>query len=343
MIAIEDVERYVRIFDVDPTEEVVSQYATATRELRRRLLLKRRVSGILEMVDGVSSVLRQRSSIPKSVGIEIARVLSAELGPANRAYGDVELGVCGLWAMLEALTRRGHHGRPGAWATTHVLAAGVWSALSFLPPLPHRKLESLRLAAVGAARRQYLTDSASVRVRRDVPLVDAAGFAEWAANDDACDQLMSLQTNAVLDQEEINILRWSLSGPSRLVEGCGQGSIGMKCRAVILGSELGTMISVPPGQYHRDLCTSKLEEGTGCSLVDLMKELGKEQQELLLQNVDTSLVERASSVFPLVSAMLGCDRGDRGIDLARPISEWGARALVEFSLLRAGSESGATG
>ena len=336
-----NVARCVRIFDVDPSAEVISEYIAVTRQLRRRILLKRRVSGLFELVDGVSSVFREPASVPKPLSAEVERVFSTNLVSSSGCHGDIELGVCGLLAIVESLRRVGQRAKRGAWAPTGVLAAALWSALSFLPPVTRRKLESLRRASIDVARCRYLNESATARVRCDVQSIGALQFSEWSASDEACGEFMDLQINAALDEEEIEVLRWVLGGKSRI---CGVSfqAIAEKRRAVILGAELGTLMCTPPAQYHLELCGRWLGNGEDVSLSELINELGDERRKLVMRYVDASVVERSTAVFPLISAMLGCERRGGGTEVARSLSEWKARALLEFALVRSSSEGADT-
>ena len=88
------------------------------------------------------------------------------------------------------------------------IGLALWSALSFQKPLAEQRLEDVRAEMLNSARRTGVDLARRTRVPGGLCWTSIP----WTTRID------SLRWNAVLDREEIEVLRWTLADESSLLE-----------------------------------------------------------------------------------------------------------------------------
>ena len=329
-----DITQYVRIFEPDPDKDFVAERGAAIRELGNRLSRRRDVSDLMAIGNGVCGVFRDQPPISGTLATQIEGVIKKKNASFVRDDREIELGVCATAAVVHSMNSR-RNVRNG-WSAPDMLAAALWSALSFLPTCNAPKLETFRKMAVDAARDRILRTSSSARARHDVPVLEAFDAARTSPEVFAAEaerRIDTLRINAAFDREEIGVLRWMLGGVSEIFDRPLR-SLPPEARAVTTGVEIGALMQAPPAQSHRNYALRSLEEKEPLSLPKLLAALGEDRMKIAASFKDETLIDEAPLVFPLLSAVRLGETSGPGADSPRALAEWGARALLEQALLR---------
>ena len=329
-----DIAKCVRIFELEPDDDFVLKRVAVIKDLRTRFLKIKTPSKLMAIGSGVCEVFRDSPSLPDSLATQVEVAIKKKSRSFVKDDRDLEMGVCAAMAVVESFNSSGK-ARDG-FPSSDVLAVAIWSAVSFLPPCSEPKLEEFRVLAVESARSRILNTSLKTRERHDVPTVGVFGGEETtveAFSRAIASTVDALQINAALDREEINLLWWVLGGVSKIF-GRPLLSLSPAVRAVTTGVEIGELMRALPTQSHRNLALRGLDEKVMHSLPSLLEALGKDRLAVAVSFKDEPLIDDAPLVFPLLSALRSGKGAGLGADLPRPLSEWGARALLERAVLR---------
>ena len=329
-----DVARFVRIFEPDPSDDFVAKRAAAIKDLRTRFLRKRDPGTVMTLASGVLGVFRDPPVVPESHVGAIEGAIKKQSESFVRDDRDLEMSVCTTIAVVHAI-QSGSKVSEG-WAIADVLATAVWSGASFLPASPEPKLEGLRSQAIVAAQQRILDSSLDTRIRHKVP--DFGQFGDDALGAEAFGEatagtIEALRYNASLDREELDMLWWVLGDTSIVLE-TPLGSLSPETRAIVTGIELGALLRGLPGQSHRNLCVRGVGDAEPMSLPRLLEALGDDRMALAASFGNEALVDEAASVFPLLNGIRAGSSALAGAEVARPLREWCARALLERVVLR---------
>ena len=332
-----DIAKCVLIFEPEPSDDLVIRRGSAIKALRTQFLKNASISKLMEIASGVCEVFRESPAMPNVLAIQVEKAIKRYSPSFVWDDSDLEMGVYAAAAVAQSFNFRskGKEVRDGLFASD-VLAVALWSAASFLPPCNASKLERFRVLAIKAARSHILKTSLETRARYDVPALES--FADEEITYEVFEQataptVNALRINAALDREEIDLLWWVLSGVSEIF---GQPllSLSQEVRAVTTGVEIGALMRALPTQSHRNLALRGLDEAGSVSLLGLLEALGEDCSVIADSFKEESLIDNAPLVFPLLSAIrLGKSTG-LAADSPRPLSEWGARALLERAILQ---------
>ena len=329
-----DIAKCVRIFEPDPDDDFVTKRTKAIAGLKSSILKKRNTLDLMVLGSGICQVFGGSPSMPDAVAAQVEAAIKKHSASFVQDDHDLEMSVCLAAAVVQAIESRVK--ATDTWSAANVLAVALWSALSFLPACTEPKLEKFRTLAVVAARKRILNNSLETRTRHAVPEFGAFGGEKTASKDFASattPTVDALRFNAVLDREEINLLWWVLGGVSEILKRPLQ-SLSPEVRAVTVGVEIGALMRSLPTQSHRNLALRGIEEAAPLPLPELLAALGEDRLVVATSFKDAPLIDGAPLVFPLLSAVCSGESTGLGADLPRPLSEWGARALLERSVLQ---------
>ena len=329
-----DIAKCVRIFEPDPDDDFVTEREAAIKELGNRLSKRQNISDLVVIGNGVCEIFRDPSSISDTLATQIEDAINKKNPSFVRDGRELELSVCATAAVVQSIsssrnTRRG-------WSAPDILAAALWSALSFLPACRAPKLETFRKLAVDAARERILRTSSAARIRYQVLVLEAFDVEKTSLEvfaSEATQRIDKLQINAAFDREEIDVLRWVLGGVSEIFDQPLR-SLSPEAHAVTTGVEIGALMQAPPTQSHRNYTSCDIEEKEPLSLLKLLAALGEDRVKIAGSFEDEALINKAPFVFPLLSAIRSGEVTGPGADSPRSLSEWGARALLERAVLR---------
>jgi len=249
-----------------------------------------------------------------------------------------DVGVCAAAAFAAML--EGGLGADG-WTSVNVMATALWSALAFQAPLQDSKREALRVEILTAARDRSMEAAEDARKRSEV-----ADFAEFSvAEDDTQTKaafkkatgatIKALRRNAALDREEIDFLWWTLVSRSHVLKR-PFSKIDEPVRLVAAGIEAAGYLRRLPCDVHRELVMRHVNDDPKTDLPGLLARIGEDRAPLVGELSQHVLITANPCVFPLLHALVSGQADAVGSAEQRPSSEWGARALLEVSLLTSG-------
>ena len=333
------------MFDPDPGEDLVMKRWDGVRDLRKRLLRTRRASALMMVCNDLCRQLSGPLNASDGVPTIVKDAFVGKGGIPGHHGREFELTVCGLEALVQLVLSKQRFRRSEGWCAVDFIASCLWSGLSFLPALEGPKLEAFRKRAVEAARARAIAGSEVGRRRLTTQALarfDAASVepADYIA---AAEQTVDALThNARLDREEIDVLRWTLRGTSELVT-APLRSLSSEARVVVSGVEIGAVMQSPPAPSHRNRILCGVDGEPRITLVQVLQGMGEARRAIADSFGQSDVIHKAPFVFPLMSALCSKEnRQGRGVDIARSLSEWGTRALLETALLRRSNKGTAT-
>ena len=329
-----DIAKCVRIFEPEPDDDFVIKRDAVIKALELTFLKKNTISDLMSLGSGICQGFCDPPLMPDAIATQVEAVIKKQSASFVQDGRDLEMSVCAAAAVVQSIESRVK--ATDTWSAANVLAVALWSALSFLPACTEPKLEEFRTLAVAAARKRILNNSLETRTRHAVPEFGAFGGEKTASKDfvsATTPTVDALRFNAALDREEINLLWWILGGVSEIFKRPLQ-SLSPEVRAVTAGVEIGALMRSLPTQSHRNLALRGIEEAAPLPLPKLLAALGEDRLVVATSFKDAPLIDGAPLVFPLLSAVCSGKGTGLGADLPRPLSEWGARALLERSVLQ---------
>ena len=335
MSIMNDTEMYVLIFDPDPSDDFIIGRGNAIRELRSRLLKRRNLKDLILTVSGVCEAFCDPFSMPDTIVRDVQLAIERTEGTVLPGSRRLELGVCAVAAVIQSMASERPPVTADRWSVPDVIAGCAWSGLSFLPNCSAPKIEVLRRHAIHTARDRICTTGPAARVRHDVSSTNMFKGMSPSRNAyaSAVRSIADLQINATLDREEIDVLRWVTNRVS-VVHGKKLTSLSLESRVITSGLELGAITRVPPVQAHRNQLSCHSGQGDPLSLTELLERLGDDRIKIAQSLSGSSLLKKASVVFPLLSSICSGQASGPGSALRRPLEEWGVRALFEQSLVQ---------
>ena len=327
-------EKYLHVCVPELDDELIALEDRVARGARTRILRKRDVLELITIGCETCGAFNSPPSVPGSVAQIVEAEKRKNIPSFVRRGRELELSVCAAAAVMKTVSH-GTGVRPWyGWGVAEVLAASLWSALSFLPACEGPKLEALRRLMVRTARDRILV--ASLRARKRKVVRSSEGVA--SDNDESEDgrsevrkAVCVLEWNAMVDQEEIDVLRWVIAGVCASLDRRLE-LLSPEIRAIAAGFEIGALMRAPPAQRHRDYAVGGLTDDTCLCLSQVLEALGEYRMKMTM-SFEGAPIDSVALVFPLLSALSAGEATGPGANLSRPLSEWGARALLERSLL----------
>ena len=177
------------------------------------------------------------------------RLSSSATGVVSRAVPDSSgcNALFGAVCVMSAATRVLTNDRLSAErkvSRRNSIALALWSALSFQKPLAEQRLEDVRAEMLNGAR----------RIGREVARHERIRFTPPKGTSPVR-QVPSLRSNAVLDREEIKVLRWTLADESALLQRPYAEVKRDETVALARGLELGQLLARFPVFEHYELAS----------------------------------------------------------------------------------------
>jgi hypothetical protein len=335
---------HIRIFNVNPSDELVEKRTAAVGEIAKIMGAQRNVDELLRYGNDLAIAVQQGGSLSQSLTgmIEGAIRNSSTAFVANNDT-KLEMLVCALAGATQVLAKATPT-QNGSTSIADVLSYGLWSALSFQKPRTEAKLESLRSELMEAAQRQCMR--AANEGRKRVQVADPE-FKHTAKKEDktpaeidaeAINQglqpfraaIANLRANAAIDREEIDLLWWVMSDWSTLLRRRFSTENGAVA-AVASGIEAGRLVRRIPAEAHRHLVQRNVPASKDLSLQDLVNAIGDDRAALVPTEGQT-YISQCPVVFPLSSALTTGSANDAKAKIRRSISDWADRALLESAI-----------
>ena len=316
-----DLDRHLLLCDPLPGEAArTSGWRRAIRGIARIIVEHQHPSpwDVAEILAKIS-VQGRLGSDPFSTSATgvLSRALPDSSG-CNALFGSV----CVMSAAIRLLTSRQLNAQRKV-SRRDSIALALWSALSFQKPLAEPRLEDVRAEILTSARRAGL--KLARRTRSRCTLQNAASLAV---------QNRSLQWNAVLDREEIDVLRWTLADESSLLER-PYAEVGRdETVALARGLELGLLLTKFPVFEHYELASRDVAPRHEMDLGGLFAALEEDRNALAAPFEGNPVIGTCPTVFPLLTALTGGPTVRADTTVVRPLADWCGRALIETAILK---------
>jgi hypothetical protein len=336
-----NVAAHVRIFDPDPTDDLVAKRTEAITEIEKKLSASRSVDEILRSANDLAYAAEPNGSF--SAGM--SQMIETAIGKSSEAFiadgRALEMLVCGMSGALKSLGGAGS--TSGQISVNDVFALGLWSALSFQKKRTDAKLEQLRTELLDSAQTHCMKSASRSRERLVVPDTvfkgtepfDAAGMEK--ALKPFGNAISDLRANAAVDREEIDLLWWVLSDWSSILSRRLSTEKVAASAAVASGLEAGFMLRRIPAPAHRHLVLRNIPSGKSMTLLELLTAVGQDRSALAAAFKADVRISQCPAVFPLARALRTEAAKDANAKVNRSIEDWSARALLEASICRLSS------
>jgi len=337
--------KHSRIFWPDPQDEQVRRLNLAVAEVQIWIRSLSPVSSAIEFAAVLARAFESGTVDDKLAQAVEKAIVKSGSDAFVREGNDLQIAVVAVVAALD-LVRKDEADEDG-WGIVDAFAAACWSALSFQSPVEKEGLEVLRAELLSASRERVAEVAEKSRVRATVPEVGLlhipdstpANARSKTAFRTAVEPLVkSLRENAELDREEIDFLWWRLSDWSDILEK-PLSSLSPVNRAVYSALECGSMLRRPPSSGHRNVALQGISNENSFTLAQVVGEL-EVSNEKLQALINTNDVTEASEVYPLLNSILSGDVEAFGSTIPRTTRDWGARALLESSVLQLNRRKG---
>ncbi|MBB3139101.1 hypothetical protein FHS26_006882 [Rhizobium pisi] len=324
---------FMRITGLQVSNEDVDSRKAAVTTLKANWGKIKSTQDIISKATTVAEALGGNGMPSAAFGEEIQGVLQKKASAFLYAERPLDVGVVAGMAMSELVSEKPD---PSGWLVVDVFAVATWSALAFQPPLVDAKREELRTFVLEKCRQRALDGAEAARQRGTVP--DFANLTITAGEEDKFAEsfrkatfatIEALRRNAALDREELDFLWWTQLDRSHLTKK-KLSSLPGPVRAIAAGFEAAMHLRRFPSDAHRDVVLRGLSDDPTFTLPQLLIELGDHRNELVKTLKINSPMP--SGVFPLLNSVVHGDTNFVGAEVARPASEWGARALMEAAL-----------
>jgi uncharacterized membrane protein len=325
----------MRISGLQVRDEDVNSRRQAANDLKAEWLKTVKIGELYKRAEEISIAIGFEGAPPQNLCAEVEAVVQVHAPAFLSSERPTDVGLCAAAAFASML--EGCLGADG-WTNVNVMATALWSALAFQAPLQDSKREALRVEILNAARDHSMQAAEDARERSEV-----ADFAEFSvAEDDAQTKaafkkatdatIMALRRNAALDREEIDFLWWTLVSRSRVLKR-PFSKIDESVRLVAAGIEAASYLRRLPSDVHRELVMRQVDNDSTTDLTGLLASIGEDRALLVDELANSTLINANPGVFPLLHALVSGRVNAVGSAEQRSSSEWGARALLEASLL----------
>lgn len=322
-----DIAPHVRIFEGSPTDEFVTKRQTAIKDISKKFTKSNNISHLLSVADGLVRASKDDDELPAELASEVAASL-VKVSPSFVAEGHgLEISTCALLAAINSIETGS---KSGTLTHADYLAAGLWSGMSLNAGSKNASFERLRGLLLHTARDHVLKTAEFGRVRSSPEkiesLTDDRTNLEAVINNlrSAVD---TLTANATVDREEIDLLWWSISGWSDILN-AKYSAAQPHSAAIALGLDAAKRLRRMPGDLHKALVLRRVPEGDSLSLTELIDILGDDCALLGARFSGSKMVTDNDQVFPLLNALV--TRNANGMsNIKLSINDLAARALLE--------------
>lgn len=315
-----DVDQYLLVCDPLPEGgDGTSDWTSAIRGVARVILESQRFS-CWEIAEALAQISAKARLDSEPFSARASAVMAKALRDA--AGCDTLFGaVCVLAAATHVLTNRRLSAQDKV-SRRDSIALALWSALTFQKPLAEQRLEDVRANLLNNARGTGLDLSRRLRRRRAVPSSDSPHI-----------QTRALRWNAILDEEEIAVLRWILADESTLLGQPYAGVRPVEAVALARGLDLGLLLARFPVFEHYELASRDVAPGCRTDLGGLLAAVGQNRKLLAAPFERHSVTGTCPSAFPLLTALRGERIACPGATVERSLRDWCGRALLESGIV----------
>ena len=324
-----DLAKYIRIYDVAPDDDLVAKRDAALKDAVAALRKSTKTQALIEL-GSAAALSFTAPATPDLLGSVIADAIKSKAPSFIREEREHEVSVLAAVAMIDLLQGADNQ---NTVTTKDIIGSALWSALSFQDPISNVKHEQLRQDILEISQTRSLERAEASRKRttpKDPPDFVEGDLTQVGKTLNAVRATVSaLETNAVLDREEIDILWWSVGGRSPILDRA-YDSLDATPRGLVRGVELGILTRRLPSQSMRSLVLSGVSETAKMTLGELLQSSQDIVEKLALRIPARDMVFAHPTVFPLLSSIIANKPavGNQAISG----DEWCSRAVLETGL-----------
>lgn len=328
----ENFAQHMRIVGMGVTDNEVDTRKAAAQELAAVWQKGRENTAVLTNASQVAEVLNGTGVPAPALGAEVQALVQKQ-GASSFLYEERPLEVGVVAGVAAATVVSG--GASSSWTVADVLAASLWCALSYQPPVEDTKREALRReifdASIARCRRsaELSRERAAVADFADLTVTAAAEDGKITSNFAKATKatIDAMRRNSALDREELDFLWWAMLNRSRLLDS-PLPSLAEPVRLVAAGIEAAAHLRRFPCDVHRDIVLRTLKDDPELDLAELHAALGGDRAALGKRFVGGHIAS-FPTVFPLLHSLATGNTDATGHAIRRRASDWGARALLE--------------
>lgn len=342
-----NVALHMRITGTQVSDEDVNRRNAAVADLAITYNKMRAPGEILATAAEIAVALGGTGTPPDRLGRQVQAAVQAHASSFIYSERPLEVGICSGMAVYSIISKSPIS--TNGWTFADVMAAGLWSALSFQTPLLEPKREALRIEVLTAAQDRVTRAAEGARVRLSVPEfgplsieteeteeTEETGEANEAEKfpsafkEATAATIDALRRNAVLDREELDFLWWVMLNRSRLLKK-PLPDLDEPVRVVAAGIEAAANLRKLPCDVHHELVQRSISTDAKFDLAELLTAIGGDCSALAMPFTG-DVLNTVSGVFPLLHALSAGSAGMDDVLVKRMASEWGCRALLEASI-----------
>jgi hypothetical protein len=329
-----DVARHIRIFDKEPSDDLVVKRSTTIAAMAEKFLKLKTYEDYFQVAEDIAHAVESEGfRVSANRAIDVEEAIRAESPAFDRDGQDLQILTCLMLAALKAT--KDAQPTSTAWSRPEIVAVSIWLSLGTQTPRTEPKVESLRAELVEASRNLINRSADGSRARTAIPdpavkimeLTDAK-VAE-SVNKGLLKSIEALRQNAALDREELDMLWWSLGDWSNLQQQHFR-QLPMQVAAVTAGIEGSNLLRRLPSEGHKHLVLRHIVDDSERSAVELAASLGDGAKAIRDAYSAHGYVKKFPHVFRLLATISG-ENVDTQLLGNR---SWGARAMLESTVLR---------
>ena len=325
-----DISPHIRMLYLVPSDESIAEWNVAIKRVSKYFSQSHTIS-IFRWASDLSLAVEVDEGISGTLANHIKTHVRESTTIFDRENHELQMTVCGLLVALQLMYNNRLGARNGF--RRDLMAASMWSALSFQPPCSERLLERLRIEVLLKAQKTALTAAARSRRWVDYSSIhssstigsDAPYATETANTDDSGNFLEQI----LLRDEQIDLLQWKLRDHSRLLDQQLSAHKDPYAIAIASALEVGGLLRFLPMNMHRDLVLDYVDGEAPMNLHELLVALGDDRERLAVAHHDNPIVREYPNVFPLLTALQSGSAMGTNAEIRRPLEEWVGRALLE--------------
>jgi hypothetical protein len=335
-----DIARYVRIFDEEPSDDLVNKRTTTIGGMTDKFLKLKTYADCFQIAEDLALTLESNGTeVPEGRAIEIEGAIRAQSSAFNREKQNLQILTCFMLSALKAV----ESGQPSSSgrSTVEIIAVSIWLSLGIQLPRQEPKLEALRLDLIDASKNLIHRSTEGSRSRSAVPDPDIK-FGETidaktadSINKGVLKSIDALRQNAALDREELDLLWWALGDWSDL-QNLHFEQLPMPVAALTAGVECSKLLRRLPSESHKQLALRHIVDGSDLNAAEFAHTLGEGSSRVRNAISDPVSVQRFPHIFCLLAAISGQVLNTQQLG----IRSWGGRAMLESTLLRLSQSSG---
>jgi hypothetical protein len=330
-----DVARHIRIFDKEPSDDLVIKRSTTIAAMAEKFLKLKTYEDYFQVAEDLAHALEAEGfRVPDNRAVDVEEAIRAESPAFDRDGQDLQILTCLMLAALKATKDAQPTGT--AWSRPEIVAVSIWLSLGTQTPRAEPKVESLRMELVEASRNLINRSADGSRARTAIPdpavkiaeLTDVKVVAE-SINKGLLKTVEALRQNAALDREELDMLWWSLGDWSDLQQEHFR-QLPVQVAAVTAGIEGSNLLRRLPSDGHKHLVLRHIVDDSERNAVELVASLGDGAKAIQDAYSGHGHVKKFPHVFRLLATISGENVDTQSLGNR----SWGARAMLEATVLR---------